>query len=146
MVAAVTTQASTHLHAVHLVLADDLDGAFAVFALDVCGAVDVAEGTVAHLLDQMPPLQTGVSREFALALVFFGDDLGQVCAVYVLGRLGRLVLVRFDGVGSGVAGLSGAVLPVGGDRVRIRDGCRGRTGGSRFGNTGHLCLGGRGVL
>lgn len=116
MVAAVTTQAKTHLHAVHFILADDLDGTLAwVLAGSIARAVDVAEGTVAHLFDQLPSLQAGISREFALALVLLSYKLGQVCVVDVLAGLGRLVLVRLGGMGGCVVCLGGAVLTIASD-------------------------------
>lgn len=116
MVAAVTTQAITHLHTVHFILADDLDGTLAgVLASSIARAVDVAEGTVAHLFDQLPSLQAGISREFTPAFVLLGHKLGQVCVVDVLAGLGRLVLVRLGGVGGGVVCLSDAVLAIASD-------------------------------
>ena len=76
--------AQTYLHAIHLVLADDLDADLAILALEVFRAVDVAEGTVAHFLEELPALESGVAWEFALAGILLGDELGQVDLVDTL--------------------------------------------------------------
>lgn len=66
---------NTHLHVVHFVLADHLDSDLAMVALQIAGAVDVAEGAVAHLLEQLPPLQAGVAGELCSARILLGNKL-----------------------------------------------------------------------
>jgi hypothetical protein len=38
------------LHTIHLILANDLDGNFAMLSGQIARTVDIAEGTVAHFL------------------------------------------------------------------------------------------------
>lgn len=57
----------TNLHVVHLVLAHDFDSDVAVLALQVAGSVDVAEGAVAHLLDELPSLEARIVGKLGLA-------------------------------------------------------------------------------
>lgn len=108
----------TYLTGVHLEFADDLDGHFARLACAVLGAVDITEGTVAHLLQQDPALQAWVLGEFALALPFLGDDAFNNAWVQVFGPLLELLLVA-GGLGSGSSSLSGdvSVVDVGGGEV-----------------------------
>lgn len=55
---------ATHLHAVHFVFAHNLDGdPVRVGALEIPGAVDVAEGAIAHLFKKLPPLEAGIFGE-----------------------------------------------------------------------------------
>lgn len=68
---------TTYLHAVHFILADDFDGDLSVRPLQIAGAVYVAEGTVSHLLKELPALEAGVVGELALAGIFFGNELGE---------------------------------------------------------------------
>jgi hypothetical protein len=63
-----------YLARIHFEFPDDLDGDLAVLSLGVSSAVDVAEGSVTHLLDQSPSLQTRIFWEFASALPLLGDD------------------------------------------------------------------------
>ena len=92
---------TTYLHAVHLVFADDLDGHLAGIALAVAGPVDVAEGAVAHLLDELPSLKPGVPGELAPARILLGHQARNVLVGYSF--LG-LVLVGVMGVMSMLAG------------------------------------------
>ena len=65
---------STDLLGVHLELADNLDSDLGILASGVLCAVDVAEGAVAHLLDQRPPLETWITGQLSLGLTLFRDD------------------------------------------------------------------------
>lgn len=96
------SRSSTHLHVVHLVLAYDFDGDLAVLALQVAGSVDVAEGAIAHLLNELPSLEAWVVGELGLAGVLLGDELGEAGLVYLaaLSVSGRLL---FEVVGAGEA-------------------------------------------
>ena len=72
---------ATHLHVIHFKFANDLDGNLAGVAGQILGPVDVAEGTVSHLLEQLPSFQAGVLGELAPRLAFLLDDLGDVVVV-----------------------------------------------------------------
>lgn len=71
----------TYLHVVHLVLADNFDGDFAILPLSITSTVDVAEGAIAHLLQEDPSLKAGVLGELCPGGIFFGDELGEVGVV-----------------------------------------------------------------
>lgn len=97
---------NTHLHAVHLILADHLDGDLSPLARGISSTVHVAEGAVAHLVRELPSLQAGVLGEPALAGILFGDELGEVVVVDALGfgglvRVGGRLGVGLDGFGGG---------------------------------------------
>lgn len=68
------TLGNTDLLGVHLKLANDLDGNLAPLPMGVACAVDIAEGAVAHLLDQVPALEAGVAGHLALGLALLCDD------------------------------------------------------------------------
>lgn len=53
-------QRSAYLITVHLELAHHFDGHFVELPCRILGAVDIAEGAVAHLLHQNPAIQTGI--------------------------------------------------------------------------------------
>ncbi len=72
-------QFKTYLSGIHFIPADDLDSDLTgVGACPITSAVHVAERTVAHLLDQLPPLESGVVRELAPPLSFLGYNLGNL--------------------------------------------------------------------
>ena len=62
-----------YLIRVHFELAYDFDGDF-LAGLGIAGAIHVAEGAVAHLLNQKESLESRVSRHLAGLLSFFGDN------------------------------------------------------------------------
>ena len=97
-----------YLSRVHLKLPNDLDGNLLVDAMRVLCAVDVAEGAVAHLLNQLPSFETGVSRQLALALTLLGDDSLQDIRVDFLLCL-LLLLLLVDGMSRSLAGTSGHI-------------------------------------
>jgi hypothetical protein len=93
--AAMPRACATYLLAVHLVFADDLDGHLAGVALEVASAVDVAEGAIAHLLDELPPLEPRVPGKLAPACILLGHQARDI----VVGHpLLSLVLVGVMGV------------------------------------------------
>lgn len=73
-----------YLHTVHLVLANYFDGDLALLTCCVAGAVNIAEGTITHLVDELPALEAGVTREFALAGILLGNKLGELLIVDAL--------------------------------------------------------------
>jgi len=85
---------ATYLLAVHLVFADDLDGHLAGVALEVAGAVDVAEGAIAHLLDELPPLEPRVPGKLAPACILLGHQARDIVVGHSL-----LSLVLFGVMG-----------------------------------------------
>lgn len=107
---------NTYLHTVHFIFADDFDGNFTSVALQVAGAIYVTKRTIAHLFNQLPPFQAGISRELGPAGVFLGHELGQACivntfrgggcgpGVYILGRLCLM--------GRGNVGLGNSILAI----------------------------------
>lgn len=122
---------STYLHIVHLELADDLDGHLSSISLKILCPVNVTEGAVAHLLQQLPPLQARIFRVLALFLILFGNNLGNVVvgnASIRLGLGGRQCLVGLDIVSCGIIGLCNVMVAgCGGGRVGIWDGGMGMT-------------------
>jgi hypothetical protein len=96
----------TYLHAVHLKLADDLDCDLPRGPLAIPRPIYVAEGSIAHLLEELPPLEAGVGGKLALALILFCDEPRNVLVgdALVLFRLHvyRLGLVGFVVVGGGL--------------------------------------------
>lgn len=100
---------------VHFELPDDFDRDFVVLVVEVLGAVDVAEGAVAHLLDELIALQAGIARQLALALALLGDYALQDGRVVILLCL-LLFLLLVDGVGGGMAGTCGLPAVVAGLR------------------------------
>lgn len=85
----------------------------------VLGAIHIAEGTVAHLLDQLPAFQSWVARKLAFALALFSHYPLEYRGIVVFLFLVSL-LVALDGVGSGVAGLGGDITVVhGGGGVSV---------------------------
>lgn len=75
----------------------------------IARTINIAEGTIAHLFQELPSVQIRVFRELSLAGVFFSDNLSQVGLVYP-SALGTISLSRLDMVGCGIACLSGSVL------------------------------------
>lgn len=97
-----SSRVATHLGRVHFKLAHDLDGDFAGIALQVAGAVHIAEGAVTHLFEQLPALEAAVLRQLALGLLLLGDDARESLGV----DLGLdLVGGRMDCIGGGGNGL-----------------------------------------
>jgi hypothetical protein len=96
----------TYLHTVHLELSDDLDGDLPRAPLAIPRPIYIAEGSIAHLLKELPPLEARVVGKLALALILLGDEPRNVLVgdALVLLRLHvyRLGLVRFVVVGGGV--------------------------------------------
>jgi hypothetical protein len=82
-----------YLHTVHLVFAYYFDSDVALLACCVAGTVYIAEGTIAHLVDEFPAFETGVAREFALAGILLGDKLGELLIVNALLALAVCVIV-----------------------------------------------------
>lgn len=64
-----------YLHAVHLELANNLDGNFTHLAFKIASAVDVTERAVTHFLNQLPPIESLVLWEFAPARSLLGHQL-----------------------------------------------------------------------
>lgn len=109
----------SYLIAVHFVLPDDLDGHLVILAGGILGAVDVAEGAVAHLVQQDPAFKTRIPGHFNPALLLLLDDLFDVMIARALGRgfrgplLGLGLAISAPGVdGVQVAG-GGRILPGG---------------------------------
>jgi hypothetical protein len=50
----------------------------------VASAVDIAEGTVSHLVDKFPTLEARVAREFTLTGILLGNKLGELLIVNTL--------------------------------------------------------------
>lgn len=96
---------------VHLELADDLDGDLTPLAGGISCAVDIAEGAIAHLLDQGPALQAWIPGELALGLTLLGYDTLEHLGVD-LGLLGVTLLPVAHGVGGSIASLGGDVAVV----------------------------------
>lgn len=82
-----------HLHAVHFVLAYNLDSDLALLARCVAGTVDIAESAIAHLVDKFPALEARVAREFALAGILLSDEFGEFLVIDTLLALAARVLV-----------------------------------------------------
>jgi len=75
---------NTYLIRVHLELADDLDSHLSDFSVQIACTVDIAERAIAHLLYQLPSLESWVSRQFAFALVLFRNYPLQLLLVDLL--------------------------------------------------------------
>ena len=99
---------ATYLHVVHFEFANDLYGNLAGIAGQILGPVDVAEGAVSHLLEQLPSFQAGVLGELAPRLALLLDDLGDV--VLVAGPGSAALGGRFGVVSSNIVSLGDAVL------------------------------------
>jgi hypothetical protein len=99
----------TYLVRVHLEFAHDLDRDFSSLALQIARAIDVAEGAIAHLLQQLPPFQTRVFGQLPLALVLLGNHPGQILVLDLLALCAGLLLGA-GGVRGDVPGL-GAPIP-----------------------------------
>ena len=89
---------SPYLIAVHFEFADHLDGDFSIFGRGILCAVDVAEGAVAHFLDQDPALQAGILGHLVPIHVFFGHQTFNFDGTVT----SHLVLVLFLGCGGTV--------------------------------------------
>jgi len=116
---------ATYLQIIHLELANNLDGYLAGIPFQIACSINIAECSVTHLLEKLPPFKTGVFRKFALARILFGN---QLCNIVVGNPLalsfGIHRLVRFSVVRSSMSCLGRPVLGItdGGDRVGIRVG------------------------
>ena len=75
--------------------------------------VDVTEGTIAHLLDEAPSFQSGVSRKLALGLTLLCNDALEHFRVDILSSL-FLLLLLVDGLTSGSTGLGSDMTVVDG--------------------------------
>ncbi len=101
----------THLARVHLKLADDFDRNVLMLTGAVLCSVDVAEGAVAHLLDENPSLQTRISGQLSSALPLLGHDPLQ----------DRRIVVGLSVGGSGV--LLDLLVVAGRPRSRVSGSC-----------------------
>lgn len=100
-----------YLIGVHFELAHDLDGHL-IARLSISCFVDIAEGAIAHLLQQDVSLETGIARELARPFSFFGYN-GVDFGVSVLN-----LLVLASGIGGSSSSLSNDIAVVnGGHRV-----------------------------
>lgn len=108
-------RAATHLLRVHLKFSHDLDGDLVVYLIIVARAIDIAEGAVAHLLDQGPAFQAGIMGELAFVLTLFRHYPLQHVAINVLGLLLALLLL-ISRASCHVAGPCGDIAPIPGDR------------------------------
>lgn len=105
-------RSSTYLHVVHFVLADNLDGDLAGGPFEVPSTVDVAECAVAHLFDELPPLETRIPGEFALRGILLSYQLREAAFVYTALLCLRDVLVGLGMIGGSISCLSDAVVGV----------------------------------
>lgn len=105
--------ADTYLGRVHLELSHNLDGNLFVDTLAISCTVDVTESTIAHLLDEAPSFQSGVSRELALGLTLLCNDALEHFGVDILSSL-FLLLLLVDGLTSGSSGLGSDMTVVDG--------------------------------
>lgn len=113
----ITALGHTDLTRVHFELAHNLDGDFAVLAIVVACFVDVAEGTISHLLKQRPPLEPGVLGQFALGFTLFCHDTLEHSGVdvSVLGGsslLGLLLVLVLGGASCYISSLGSDVAVV----------------------------------
>ena len=76
--------ALSYLVLVHFEFSYDLNGHLASSPLQVYRSIDVAEGTVAHLLYESPSLQTRISRQLSFTGFLFGDNTCQFVVSYLL--------------------------------------------------------------
>lgn len=95
----------TDLLGVHLELADNFDGHLAPLPSGISCSVYVAEGTVAHLLKNLPSLKTGILGQLALRLAFLGYNALQNFRINSFALLGGFLLLPL--VGCSVCGGSG---------------------------------------
>lgn len=84
---------NTNLLGVHLKLADDLYGHLAPLSRGISCSVHVAEGAVAHLLQNLPPFKTRVLGQLALCLALFCDNALQYFWVNSLALSGSILLL-----------------------------------------------------
>lgn len=117
IVSLVVPQCLTYLHVIHLKLADNFDGNFSSVFLQVAGPIDVAKGTVTHLLQQLPPFQARVPRELAPIGVLLSDQLLEVIIVDPFALSFGQVLVCLSMVRGSMASLGGTILGIGCCRV-----------------------------
>lgn len=66
--------AISYLVLVHIEFSHDLNGHLAGSPLSVYRSIDIAEGTVAHLLHESPSLQTRISRQLSFTGFLFSND------------------------------------------------------------------------
>lgn len=83
-----------YLTGVHLELSDNLDTDFGVLALSVFRPVDVAEGAIAHLLYQLPSLQTWILRHLPFALSLLSNNALENGGIDIFLALLSLLLFR----------------------------------------------------
>jgi hypothetical protein len=83
---------STYLLTAHFEFAHDFDRHLAIVSLTILGTVNITEGTVAHLLNQLPALQARIVRKFALFCILLSDDFRDTVGrdFLLLQRLSRL--------------------------------------------------------
>lgn len=109
MCSGLSSVCKAYLIVVHLELADDFDGDLLV-CLGISCSVYVAEGAIAHLLDEDESFQTRILRHLAGLCSFLGDDSGNVgMSVSVLDFLVSSLSLRCS-----VASLSSDVAVVAG--------------------------------
>lgn len=103
--------AATHLLRVHFKLPNNLDGNLSGLSGGIYRSVDIAKGTVAHLLDELPSLQAWISWQLSFALVFLGNHSCKLLVVDLL-SLGATsdLLVVSGSMGGNIASLRSSVL------------------------------------
>ena len=102
-----------YLGRVHFELPYHLDRDLVVDVLGVLGPIDITEGAVAHLLDQLPAFEARISRELAFAFTLFGNDALENRRVIIFLFLVSLGLGVY-GTGGGMTGLCGNISIVDG--------------------------------
>ena len=95
---------TAYLCGVHLILPHHLDSHLVELSIVVLGTVDVAEGAIAHLLEQSPSFEAGVFGQLAFAGSLFGYYAFEYLGVVVLLLLISLLLL-VDGFGGSMSGL-----------------------------------------
>jgi hypothetical protein len=78
----------TYLHVAHLIFAHHLDGNLSPDTLTIPSAIDIAECAIAHLLEQLPPLEAGVIGELVPSRGLLGETRGDgffVCRFFCVG-------------------------------------------------------------
>lgn len=106
-----------YLIAVHLEFAHDLDRDLVVLRGGILGTVYIAEGAIAHLLQQDPALQAGVFRHLGPVHALLCDEPFNLGGALPLGLLLCGFLGRRWAILSGVCGIQigeiGRVQPLG---------------------------------
>lgn len=97
----------TYLRVIHLKLSNNFDGDLSKLSGVVLCTVHIAEGAVAHLLQQRVPIKAGISRQLAFALAFlsyYAFDDGRVIvglAIFGSSSMGSLLLLVVTSSSSG---------------------------------------------